>query len=272
MLNNRGQEIVRDMEQKEIEKQHIILQYVLSSRGSLFNEKGRKLNEIVTKKGSEVMTQDTLNDLIQSGFDENDIGVLFYLHQEKELYDGSFARKLRKTGRDGIERVKTALGIETRIEPVEYKYTFNAKGELVSAEPHVRGQPYHGAKQLRWIDAHGQVRATAQPEYMHTQAGSGYVVKMTQNGGGSARLRLINPQDIEIKDYKSFVADLFLSSAAPSDDFQIDIDYHTSFAEQGGQSWFCQLGVKKDQNRPLKPYIFAQCNNKNTSYQYRGSS
>ena len=71
---------------------------------------------MITEKSSEVMTQDTLTDLVQSGFDESEVAVFFNLYQEKELFDGSFGRQLQKAGKDGIERVRTALGIETKIE------------------------------------------------------------------------------------------------------------------------------------------------------------
>jgi len=165
LLNKRGIELVAHIEEKKLNKQHIILQYVFSNRRAIFNKRGLHLDALITEKTkNEIMAQDSLNSLVKGGFDENEVAVFFNLYQEKELYDGSFKRKLSKAGKEGIERVGTVLGTETKFEPFEYKYTFDKNGNLLSADPHIQGQPYHGSRQLRWVDNRGQVRAFAQPE------------------------------------------------------------------------------------------------------------
>ncbi len=266
LLNEQGSKLVSFIEEKNVEKQVKIIQYILNRRDVLFNEQGRKIIKAVSRVTSANLSPDEYQGLIRQGLDENELAVLSNMIIEKRMYDNIKNSPFRRAIDGGRNILKTGIGLRPELR--EIKYVFDKDGNLIEATPHVPGQPYHGSKQLRWIDSNGQVRALAQPQYMHTQAGSGYVVKMTHDGGGSTRLRLTNPQDIEFKDYKSFVADVFLSSAAPSDDFQIGIDYHTSFAEQGGGSWFCQIGVKKDASGARDANIFAFCNNKNTSYQY----
>jgi len=267
-LNPKGKDLVARIEEKDIEKQHKILQYVLSNRKSFFNPKGLKLDEMMHEKNAKsFMTYETLNDITEAGFKEDEIMALFYLQQEVDLYNGNLRRKIRETGRKGIERVKTAFGIETRIEPVEYKYTFNAKGELIDAGPHVPGQPYHGSKLLKWVDRNGKVHATAQTiPGIYAQSASGYVVKMEVQGEGGPRLALNNPDDIEFKDYKSWSADVMLSSKSTAKEASGGLDYHTSIPEQGGASWYCGIGLIND---PRAGYAYAMANmkNKNTNYQ-----
>lgn len=266
LLNTRGKDLVARIEEKEIDKQHKILQYVLTNRKGLFNTKGLKLDEMMReKKTRDFLKQETLNDLTEHGFDADEINVLFYLHQQKRLYDGSLVGKVREAGKKGIDNNKTALGIKTRIEPVEYKYTFNAEGELIDAEPHIPGQPYHGAKQLRWVDSNGKVHATAQPQFMHTQAGSGYVVKMESETRGDTRLKLNNPDDIEFADYKSFSADVMLGSESTADNFHVGLDYHTTIG--GNSSWLAQIKLSEDSNWG-KRYIAAFAKNNNTDYKF----
>ena len=211
-LTPKGQDLVSRIEEKEIEKQHKILQCVLSNRKGFFNEKGLKLDKIMREKNAQnFLTYKTLNDVRKAGFKEDEIMALYSLQQEVDFYNGNLRRKLRAASKKGIDRVKTALGIETRIEPVEYKYTFDTKGDLVDAVPHSPGQPYHGSRQLRWIDGKGQVHATAQTiPGMYAQSASGNVVKMESDIQGDTRLELINPENIEFADYKSFSADLMI--------------------------------------------------------------
>lgn len=267
-LNPKGHDLVARIEEKDIDKQHKILQYVFSNRKGLFNEKGTKLDEMMKEKNAQdFLTQDTLNELVETGFDENEVMALYYFHQEKQFYDGFLAKKVRDAGRKGINRVKTALGIETRIEPVEYKYTFDRKGNLIDAQPHIPGQPYHGAKKLMWVEEQGKIHATAQTvPGVYAQSASGYVVKMERETQGDNRLELNNQEDIEFKDYKSLSVDLRLNRS-DSEEFSVGIDYHTSIPEQGGISWYSQMGLFKDPRAGFA-YIFANIKNKNTDYQF----
>jgi hypothetical protein len=268
-LNPKGKDLVARIEEKEIDKQHKILQYVLSNRQSFFNEKGTALDKIMREKNAQnFLTYETLNEVMEAGFKEDEIMTLYTLQQEVDFYNGSLARRVREAGKKGIDRVKTALGIETRIEPVEFKYTFDAKGQLIDAVPHIAGQPYHGSKQLRWIDGNGRVHATAQtvPGF-YAQSGSGYVVKMESESQGDTRLELIWPENIEFADYNSFSADMILGSESISDDFSCALDYHTSIPEQGGVSWYCMMGLFKDPRAGFE-YAFANIRNKNTDYQF----
>lgn len=265
-LNPKGKDLVVRLEEKDIEKQHKILQYVLTNRKSLFNKKGLVLDGLLNKeKGQNNLTYEALNEIVESGFTEDEIMVLYYLQQEVDLYNGNLKKKLRDAGKKSIERVKHALGIETRIDPVEYKYTFDIKGELNDVTPHIPGQPYHSSRQLRWIDDKGQVHATAQavPGF-YAQSASGNVVKMEGEFQGSSRLELINPEDIEFADYKSYSADLMIPSVAERDSFHIGIDFHTS-GIHGPISSLFQIGIRKDSEYVQ---IFANGGNKNTDYRF----
>ena len=103
---------------------------------------------------------------------------------------------------------------------------------------------------------------------LYALAGSGNVVKMSYSGGSNTRLRLNNPGDIDFVDYKSFSADVMLSSDSTSKELWIDLDYHTSIPEQPpGASWFCQFGLKREPTRP-KEVVFAYWKNKNTEQRF----
>ena len=168
-----------------------------------------------------------------------------------------------EAARRGEPILRAAIGY--RNEKQEIAYIFDRDGNLVDAVPHKPGQPYHGAKKLMWVDKQGKIHATAQPEYMHTQAGSGYVVKMERETQGDNRLELNNHEDIEFKDYKSLSADMMLKRS-DSKEFSVGLDYHTSIPEQGGVSWYCGIGLFKDPRAGFA-YIFAHLRNKNTDYQ-----
>ena len=65
LLNDRGKTVIADIEVKELEKQVLAIRYLFNNRRELFNEKGTKMTEIVSKQGIEILANDGFYKLVK---------------------------------------------------------------------------------------------------------------------------------------------------------------------------------------------------------------
>jgi hypothetical protein len=158
----------------------------------------------------------------------------------------------------------------------EIETVFDADGNIIRAVPHIPGRPYHASRKLFWVGTKdgcletesgpfvvqkGKVYGTAQA----APAGGGWVLRMSYNLPGLMVCLLDNPREIGPADFKTFSADVLLSSASTAQDFYASLDYHTTIPEQPpGKSWFTDLGIRRYASGEV--YLFAQCCNVNTGY------
>lgn len=137
LLNDKGKTAIADVEARAFEKQVKVIQYVLNNRRELFNERGRKLIEIISAKGASSLAQDGFYDLVKQGFDETELFVLSRLMAEKQAYENIENSLVRKALKGGDDIVRAAA--ERRNEFEEIKYVFDAEGRLIDAVPHIPG-------------------------------------------------------------------------------------------------------------------------------------
>ncbi len=275
LLNDKGITAVADVEAREFEKQVKVIQYVFNNRRELFNERGRKLAEIISAKGGSSLTQECLDDLVNQGFDETELFVLSRLLAEKQLYGNIEDSTLKKSPTRGGDIISRASSWKNELE--EIIYVFDAEGRLIDAVPHMPGQPYHGAKKLFWrglkdgrcetdkgpiVIEKGKIYGIAE---VVSAGASGYALRMTNIEGFELRCYLYNPRDVEFADNKSFSGELMLSSKSEAEDFSAAFDYHTTIPEQPpGRSWFTQIGLRRDPEGDV--FIMAQTCNYNLGY------
>jgi hypothetical protein len=159
----------------------------------------------------------------------------------------------------------------------EIETVLDADGNIIRAVPHTPGRPYHASRKLFWVGAKdgclesgsgpiviqkGKVYGTAQAA---PGGGVGWVLRMGYNLPGLMVCLLGNPREIGPADFKSFSADVLVSSASTARYFYAALDYHTTIPEQPpGKSWFTDLGICKYPSGEV--YLFAQCCNVNTGY------
>ena len=252
LLNDRGKTVIADVEIKELEKQVKVIQYVLNRREDLLNDRGRKLMERLFAKGSSILAQPRFDE----DFDERELFVLGRLLAEKQVYENFRNSPVRTAMREGERLVRTTIGL--RKEWQEIKYVFDAAGKLVDAVPHIPGQPYHGSEKLLLLGAgagfydtqkrsipieRGKVYGVAQ---VVPAPRSGYVLKIT-NKLDFYKCTLNSPPFVDFKDFKSFSADVMLSSASTMQGSCAGLDYHTTIPEQPpGRSWGAQVLILKN--------------------------
>jgi hypothetical protein len=252
LLNDRGKTVIAEVGIKELEKQVKVIQYVLNSSGELLNDRGRKLVEMLSAKGASILAQPGFDE----GFDERELFVLGRLMAEKQVYENYRDSPVRTAMREGERLVRTALGL--RREWQEIKYVFDAAGKLVDAVPHIPGQPYHGSKKLLLLGAEDG-RYETQKRSIPIEKGkayglaqavpamrSGYVLKMA-NKLQFYKCTLNSPPFIDFGDFKSFSADVMLSSESTMQNSCAGLDYHTTIPEQPpGRSWGAQVLILKN--------------------------
>lgn len=100
----------------------------------------------------------------------------------------------------------------------------------------------------------------------------GYVLRITNSMtdftlGNFVFLMLDHPTIIEFADYKTFSADMLLSSASTVEAMSAKLDYHTTIPEQfSGRSWAASIGIRKKASGDV--YLFAAAYNVNTDYRF----
>ncbi len=159
----------------------------------------------------------------------------------------------------------------------EMETVFDADGNIIRAVPHIPGRPYHSSRRLLWVGARdGRLEteggsAVIQKGHVYGKAGtvpaggSGWVLRMSYGLPGLMVCLLDNPREIGPADFKTFSADVLVSSASTARDFHAALDYHTTIPEQPpGKSWFTDLGIRRYASGEV--YVFAQCCNVNTGY------
>ncbi len=133
---------------------------------------------------------------------------------------------------------------------------------------------YRSAKRLVWLGArNGQ--HDAQNGLLSIKKGGVYgSAEVMPSGGGGWVLRLssslthlmgcllASPREIAFADFKTFGADVMVSSTSTARSFYAALDYHTTIPEQPpGKSWVSDIGLHKLASGEL--YLFAQCLNVN---------
>jgi hypothetical protein len=164
-----------------------------------------------------------------------------------------------------------------KVDGPEIETVFDADENIIRAVPHIPGQPYHASRRLSWVGTKdGRLETESGP--IVVQTGKVYGTAQAVPGGGMRWLLrmsyglpglmvclLDNPREIGPADFKTFSADVLVSSASTARDFYAALDYHTTIPEQPpGKSWFTDLGIRKYPSGEV--YLFAQCCNVNTGY------
>ncbi len=256
LVTDRGKMIISDIETKELERQAKVIQYILNNKMELFNERGRELAEMLSAQSASIPAQEALAALAKRGLDEGELLVLGRLIAEKRVYEDYQNSPVRRVLREGESVVRAAIG--RRIVWQEIKYVFDAEGKLVDAATHIPGQPYHGSQKLLLVGAKdgsyktgdhsiqimkGKVYGLARLE---PSARSGYVLKIT-NQLPFYKCTLNSPPFIDFADFRSFSADVMLSSASTMQNSCAGLDYHTTIPEQPpGRSWGAQVLILKN--------------------------
>ena len=267
LLNDRGKTVIADIEIKELEKQAKVIQYILNRRGELLNDRGKKLIRTLSAKGSSSPAQPGFGE----NFDDRELVVLGRLMAEKQVYENYQNSPVRTAMRQGERLARTALGL--RREWQEIKYVFDADGKLVDAVPHIPGLPYHGSKKLlllgardgRYITQKGSIPIERGKVYGVGQIlpamRSGYVLKIACKLW-SYRCTLNSPETIDFGDFRSFSADVMLSSESNTPSFSAGLDYHTTIPEQPpGISWGAGVLIQKSSIEKI--FIMARYYNNN---------
>jgi len=277
LLNDRGKAAVAGLEARELDVQVKVIQYLLNFRDELFSERGRALVAALSETEAGGLEREGLLKLVKRGFDETELFVIAQLAAEKRLYDSLQNSAVRKALRRGERILRAAVGWRT--ERQEIKYIFNSEGKLIDAVPHVPGEPYHGAQRLLWMGARngsfrtrngiqgiqkGRIYGMAQPLGM---GGRGYVLMMTNSLLSGMSCNCCWPLELEFADFKSFSADVLLSSQSTSRSLYTVLDLHTTIPEQPpGRSWAAQIGIGTIGDDSIR--LIGQCVNVNTGYRY----
>ncbi|MCX6563401.1 MAG: hypothetical protein NTU60_07320 [Candidatus Aminicenantes bacterium] len=120
------------------------------------------------------------------------------------------------------------------------------------------GRPYHGSHQLLVLGAADTILETptgpipiqkgkAYPaaESVPPRSG-GYVLKVTNVLQFYVKILLTNPEVIDFPEFRSFSADVLLSSESKSKNCGAGLDYHTTIPEQPpGKSWWAENIIVK---------------------------
>jgi len=163
---------------------------------------------------------------------------------------------------------------QSKGEAGETQYVYDGQGNLILAAPHIPGRPHHSSKKLLWMGVrdgqsdtrHGPFKIQKGRIYGSAEAvlaaGRGWVVRLSSEMTHLMGCLLASPREIAFVDFKSFSADVMVSSASTAQNFYAALDYHTTIPEQPpGKSWVSDVGLHKLRSGEL--LLFAQCANVN---------
>jgi len=242
-LTEQGQAAVADIEIRPLDEQVKVIQYILSKQQEILNVRGRRLAKTLSEVDPSISLREGTAMLARQVFNEKEQFVLNRFLAEKRVYESFRSSVLRMPAREA---------------PQETEYVFDAKGRLMDADPHLPGQPYRASRKLLVVAARddflknggelvpikkGTVYGSAQ---IVPSPRSGYVLQITNKLKGT-RCLLNNPPELDFADYKSFSADVMLSSASAPLYFSAGFDYHTTIPEQPpGKSWYAHVVILKN--------------------------
>jgi len=245
LLLGPGRAAAADMETKPLQEQIQVIQYLLSQPHENFNERGRKLVKIITEAKPAASLREGLAAVARLARDESDLYIWSRLLAHQQFFEKSRASLFRMPSREA---------------PQEIEYVFDAQGRLTTTSPHVPGQPYHaphrllvvGQKDALWDTGRGSIAIEKGKIYSSAQvvpsARNGYILQMTNKMKDAfTRCLLNNPPELGFADFRSFSADVMLSSASTSLHSSAGLDYHTTIPEQPpGKSWLAQVVIVRN--------------------------
>jgi hypothetical protein len=177
-------------------------------------------------------------------------------------------RSIAESGRLSSQLWDTSQGTDVVRDPASAGLLTVVNEE---AEP---GLSDHGSKKLFWVGARDGRYATREGAstiqkgrvYGIAEAvpvfGRGWVVRLSSEMTHLMGCLLAIPREIAFADFKSFGADIMVSSASTAGEFYAALDYHTTIPEQPpGKSWVSDIGLYKSRTGGLS--LFAQCANVN---------
>ena len=255
LLNERGRAVAADLDTALPEHQIKVLGYLLARKGDVLNEAGRKFPALLTEPSAPDFFEGRLAGLLNPGFDESEKNLIAKLAAEVRAYDRIEDSPLRTALRNGADLVRAAAGRSREYSDVEY--VFDAEGRLLDAVPHAAGRPYHGSRRLLFRGAADVLLETptgplliekgklyGAAEAVSAQPG-GTILKVT-NALEQFHIKILpsNPEVLDFPEFKSFSADVMLSSASTGRNCAAGLDFHTTIPEQPpGKSWWAQIVI-----------------------------
>lgn len=245
LLLGPGRAAVADMETKPLQEQFQIIQYLLSKPHENFNERGWRLAKIIAEAKTETALREELAAVARQTHDESDHHIWSRLLAHRRFVEKSRASLFRMPPREASQ---------------EIEYVFDAQGKLTTSSAHFPGQPYHaphrllvvGQKDALWDTGRGAIAIEKGKIYGSAQvvpsARNGYILQITNKMKDAfTRCLLNNPAELGFADFRSFSADVMLSSASTSLHLNAGLDYHTTIPEQPpGKSWLAQVVIVRN--------------------------
>lgn len=269
-LNDRGRRLTAGLESRPLDMQAKVIHCLLDRRRDLLNERGGILSARVFEGSLETLLDPGSAGLAGQGFSEAEVLLLVQLAAEKDRYDRLERSPLRGLVREGEAFLEAVVG--ARRVPSETAYIYDSAGRLLESELHIPGRPYRSSRRLRLVNPFEAARPSSPGPVRGGQPrGEGEVVRSAQGG---CLLRVTNtvqpyikimpnnPEVLDFADFRSFSADVLLSSASSGRLASAGLDYHTTIPEQElGRSWYTQIVIRVGS---AGPFLLGHYTNINT--------
>jgi len=259
LLNEHGKAAAADFAAEKPEIKLEIVQYLLNRKEEVLNDRGMRFARTLSLLLSTKSAEAGVGELMKQSFDERETALLIRFMAEKSLYDRIRNAPVRAAMREGANLVRAVSGAGDELQ--EIQYVFDADGRLIGAVPHEAGRPYHGSRKLRVLGATdaflktpaGLIQIEKGKAYGRAETvpadARGYILKVTNALQSFIKILLTNPPEIDFPDYRSFSADVQLSSESTGKSSAAGLDYHTTIPEQEpGRSWWAQNVIMRSAN------------------------
>jgi hypothetical protein len=252
-LNDQGRVLTAGLEARPVESQVKVIHCLLDRRSELFNERGHGLTRLLAGGSLNGLPGAEAACLIEQGYGDAEILLLARLAAERQQFESFRRSPLRSIIREGESLLRAVTGI--RRDFGETAYIYDMAGRLIDAEPHISGRPYRGTRRLSLRESHdpglsrrrmpvpdGPESVRGQGEVIRSARGGGCLLKVTNPIQPYIKILLNNPETLDFQDFRSFSADVLLSSSSSGRGASAGLDYHTTIPEQElGRSWFAQI-------------------------------
>jgi hypothetical protein len=222
-LNERGRAALAAGETGRPDREADSIRYLLSAGRSILNERGRRWRTALGKAILDFRPAD-----------EAELARALDATAEEARILHRWLEEARETVSPRIGRDYRAKGLE---EAPETDFVFDARGRLLGARPLRRGQPYPTVRL-------GSLSGTAE---VHSAVPGGYEVRLNNASFFFVKLMLTNPEILDFQDFKTFSAEVLLSSASSRGPCAAGLDFHTTIPEQPlGKSWWAQMAIVRN--------------------------
>jgi hypothetical protein len=228
-LNEKGRTVLAAGESASPEREADAVRYLLCARRSVLSRRGRRWLAALKNSARDFQPAVDTAWTRAIGASAEEARIL-----HRWLED---VRVMRSSGRD---RGYHGGGPDA---PLEWDFSFDARGRLAGARPRRPGEPYPSV--LRWK---GSVPETP-PGLAEIRPAwpSGYDVCLNSATFFFVKLMLTNPEILDFQDFKTFSAEALLSSASSRGPCGAGLDFHTTIPEQPlGKSWWAQMSIVRN--------------------------